>query len=102
MAYYCWKCTNEVVFEVKVGVKVGRKDECPHCGADMHVCKNCTLYDPNLHNKCREPESAFIRDREAANFCMHFDFKNQDGAPGVDDSAAKAKAKLEDLFKGLK
>ena len=63
MAYYCWKCGNEQIFEVKVGVKVGRKDECPHCGADLHVCKNCNLYEPALHNQCREPEAAFIRDR---------------------------------------
>ncbi|HJZ85634.1 MAG TPA: hypothetical protein VKN99_10715 [Polyangia bacterium] len=102
MAYYCWKCGNELVFEVKVGVKVGRGDECPHCRADLHVCKNCNLYDPSLHNQCREPEAAFIRDREAANFCPHFDFKDRDAPPAQDDSLQKAKAKLDALFKNLK
>ena len=102
MAYYCWSCGNEQIFEVKVGVKVGRKDECPHCGADLHVCKNCALYDPSLHNQCREPEAAFIRDREAGNFCTHFDFKDRDAPQAQDDSVAKAKAKLDTLFKNLK
>ncbi len=101
MAYYCWSCSNEQIFDVKVGVKVGRRDSCPHCGADLHVCKNCRLWDPNIHNQCREPEAAFIRDRQEGNFCAHFDFKDSDGIK-VDDSVDKAKAKLAELFKKLK
>src|SRR5688572_20653142 len=99
MAYYCHSCRNELVFEVKVGIKVGRRDSCPHCAADLHVCKNCRFYDPSLHNQCREPEASFIRDREAANFCAHFDFKNRDAAPEVAANVANARAKLEALFK---
>src|SRR5205823_14536592 len=79
MAYFCHSCGNEQLFEVKVGVKVGRRDSCPHCAADLHVCKNCQHYEPNLHNQCREPEAAFIRDRQEANFCTHFNFKDSEG-----------------------
>ena len=102
MAYYCWTCKNEIWFDVKVGVKVGRRDACMHCGADLHVCKNCALHDPNIHNQCREPEAQFIRDRETANFCPHFDFRNSDAAPKDNDQVATAKAKLDALFKNLK
>jgi hypothetical protein len=84
MAYYCWTCKNEIWFDVKVGVKVGRRDSCMHCGADLHVCKNCALHDPNIHNQCREPEAQFIRDRETANFCPHFDFKNKPQMSDID------------------
>ena len=28
--HFCHKCKNELVFEVKMG----RRDQCPHCGAD--------------------------------------------------------------------
>lgn len=101
MAYFCWSCGNEQIFDVKVGVKVGRRDSCPHCGADLHVCKNCRLYDPNVHNMCRETQAEFIRDREVANFCSHFDMANRDGAPR-EASVDTAKAKLEALFKNLK
>jgi hypothetical protein len=101
MAYFCWSCGNEQIFEVKVGVKVGRRDSCPHCAADLHVCKNCRLYDPSIHNMCREPEAAYIRDREAANFCAHFDFRDAE-APAVQENVTAAKMKLEDLFKKLK
>ena len=102
MAYYCWTCNNEQIFDVKVGVKVGRRDSCPHCGADLHVCKNCSLYDPNVHNQCREQEAPFVRSRDEANFCTHFDFRSSDGAPAEDKSVASAKLKLDALFKKLK
>lgn len=101
MAYYCWACGNEQYFDVKVGVKVGRRDSCPHCGADLKCCKNCRLYDPNVHNQCLESTAEFIRDREAANFCSHFDFRDADG-PRQNEDVDAAKAKLEDLFKNLK
>src|SRR3954466_12187933 len=95
--FYCWSCGNEQIFDVKVGVKVGRQDSCPHCAADLHVCKNCHHWDPNINNQCREPEAYFIKDRERSNFCAHFNMKDSDGVR-VDDSADKAKAKLNDLF----
>jgi hypothetical protein len=101
MAYFCWSCGNEQLFEVKVGVKVGRLDSCPHCGADLHVCKNCRLYDPNIHNKCREPEAAYIRDHEASNFCAHFDMRDAETAP-TQENVVAAKEKLDALFKNLK
>lgn len=101
MAHYCHACRNEQIFDVKVGVKVGRRDSCPHCGADLHVCKNCRLWDPAIHNQCREPEASFIRERTEANFCTHFDFTDGE-LPAEDTSVVSAKAKLDALFKNLK
>lgn len=102
MASYCFKCRNEMEFIVKVGVKVGRGDSCPHCGHDLHVCKNCEFYDSSLHNDCRIPHADFIRDREEANFCAQFNFRDQDEAPEQDNSQEDARAKLDDLFKNIK
>ncbi|MCG8418280.1 MAG: hypothetical protein MJE77_10095 [Proteobacteria bacterium] len=101
MAYYCWTCGNEQYFGVKVGVIVGRHDECPHCGADLRCCKNCSNYDPNVHNQCRETTAEFIRERERANFCAHFVFRDSDGPLGQPDTNA-TKAKLEAMFKNFK
>ena len=101
MPYFCHSCGNEQHFEVKVGVKVGRRDTCPHCAADLHACKNCDHYDPGLHNMCKEPEAAFIRDRSEANFCPHFVFKQRDSFQ-ADTGVSAAKKKLADLFKNLK
>jgi hypothetical protein len=101
MAHYCWTCGNEQYFDVKVGVKVGRHDGCPHCGADLKCCKNCRHYDPNVHNQCLEQTAEFIRDREKANFCAHFDFRDGD-APAPSEEKEAALSKLEALFKNLK
>lgn len=102
MAYFCYKCRNEIEFIVKVGIKVGRYDTCAHCAADMHVCKNCRFYDPSLHNQCRIPEAEFIRDREVGNFCNHFQILERDAPPAIDNSVEKARSKLESVFKNLK
>lgn len=101
MAYFCWTCKNEQYFDVKVGVIVGRHDECPHCGADLRVCKNCRSYDPVVHNQCQETTAEFIRDRERANFCAHFVFRKSDGPP-ASENIDPAKAKLADMFKNFK
>jgi hypothetical protein len=102
VAHYCWKCRNQLEFIVKVGIKVGRADTCPHCAADLHACKNCRFYDPTRHNHCRIPEADFIRDREAANFCAHFEILDRNAPPELDDSVQKARSKLDNLFKNLK
>jgi len=48
--YHCHACGGEV----ELIDKVKRADSCEHCGADLHCCKNCKLYDPYVHNGCRE------------------------------------------------
>ena len=76
--------------------KVGRSETCGQCGADLHVCKNCEYWDPGAHNQCREKITEFIPDREQANFCTFFLFKN--GEPGTNQPELQAKAKLAALF----
>ena len=66
--HYCHKCKNELVFEVKMQ----RRDTCPHCAADLQVCKNCEHWDPGSHNQCKEHITEYIPDREAANYCSFF------------------------------
>ncbi len=75
---------------------MGRRDQCPHCGADLQCCKNCEFWDVSAHNQCREKITEYIPDREAANFCSFFTFKN--GEPGSNEGELKAKSKLAALF----
>lgn len=92
--HFCHKCKQEIVFEVKMQ----RADQCPHCAADLHCCKNCDYWDPSAYNQCKEHIAEYIPDREAANRCTFFTFRS--GAP--EDNRGKqdaAKAKLEALFK---
>jgi hypothetical protein len=90
--FSCWQCGGTTHMEDKVL----RGDECPHCRADMHSCKNCQYYDPGAHNDCRETIAEYIPDKERANFCgMYLAFQGE--RPPAEDVNA-AKAKLDALF----
>lgn len=65
----CFSCgTENPVFD-----RVGRRDECFKCHADLHVCKNCRFYDSTAYNECREPSADVVREKESSNFCDFFE-----------------------------
>lgn len=75
---------------------VGRRDECPQCRADLHVCKNCAFYDKTAYNECREPSADVVLEKERANFC---DFFQPGSHAKVADKKADLLAAAEALFK---
>ena len=66
---HCWKC-RQLISEVPI--KVGFRAQCPQCGIDLHTCKGCRYYTPGKPNDCAVPNTDFVRDREAMNFCEEF------------------------------
>lgn len=97
MAYRCFKCATEI--EVSSGARIGRRDTCPTCGADSHVCRNCSHYDRSAYNECRESQAERVLEKERSNMCDYFT-PRLGGAAGEPtfDSKSYAKA-LDDLFK---
>ena len=89
----CFNCSNEI----PVVGQVGRRDECPKCRSDVHVCKNCDFYDPKVYNECRETQADVVREKDRANFCDYFT-PRKGGAAGIDKKAA-LRAAAEALFK---
>lgn len=85
MAWLCFSCQKELAYKGEV---VGRRDECPHCHADLHVCKNCQHYDSRAYNECREPTADVVKEKDRSNFCDYF-------APALDRASQTTKA--EDL-----
>lgn len=65
----CFKCNNLLNVEV-----ISFRDECPFCGADLHVCLNCKYYDTSKHNSCSEPQADYVREKDRANYCEYFKF----------------------------
>lgn len=78
-------------------VTIGRRDQCPDCGVDLHACVQCEFYDLTASNQCREAEAERVGDKEQANFCEFFRLSRQPGGgkPKADD----ARARLEALFR---
>lgn len=89
----CFNCGKEIFLS---GI-VGRRDECAHCHADVHVCRNCEHYDPKVYNECREPSAEVVREKDRANFCDYFSARK--GGSGGVDKAAALRAAAEALFK---
>ncbi|MCJ8276993.1 MAG: hypothetical protein HRT44_09445 [Bdellovibrionales bacterium] len=65
----CFSCGTKAEFPDKVGLR----EECEKCMADLHVCKNCRLYDETAYNECKEPSAEVCREKERANYCDYFE-----------------------------
>lgn len=70
---------------------------CPHCSADLHICRNCSLYDPGAYHECRESSAEWVKDKEKTNRCEFFSVKA--GTDQSPDSNQSVKSALDDLFK---
>lgn len=90
----CHRCGAEVGH---VG-RVGRRDACLQCGSDLRCCRNCHLYDPALHNQCRESQAERQVDKERGNFCEFFEFHTAPAGVAADEPARGARARLDELF----
>lgn len=92
----CFRC--DAAIELASGDRVGFRDDCGRCGADLHVCRNCELHDPGAYNECREPQAERVTDPERANRCEWFRPSARAGgsAAGPERTAREA---LDALFR---
>jgi hypothetical protein len=99
MTITCFHCsTTATNANNEAQTKVGFRDTCTRCAADLHVCRNCSFYDEGSHHECRESSAEYVRDKERANLCEYFrPATNSSGGKG--DSKAAALSALDDLFK---
>src|SRR2546425_584411 len=89
----CHRCQQAIVIKERIG----RRDTCSGCGADLHCCLNCVFYDTHYANACREPQAEPVIDKEVGNFCEFFALRTrQTQQPSA---SADARARLETLFK---
>jgi predicted RNA-binding Zn-ribbon protein involved in translation (DUF1610 family) len=87
----CNKCNKPLTIE-----KVLFRDECPHCGIDLHVCLNCLFYDEGKANRCRESQADYVKDRDRANYCDYFRFNDAETKKPEKQEAEKL---WKELFK---
>jgi hypothetical protein len=91
----CWKCGHALD---DMPMPLRRRDECPACGTDLHVCRMCEFYDTSVAKSCREPVAEEVTDKERANFCDYFRGKPGVHAAGGVGEAEDARAQLDALF----
>jgi len=92
----CAACGHEI--PLASGERVGFRDECPACRADLHACRQCAHRDPGAYNECREPGTERVADRERANRCDWFAPRADGAPPPRSEERAGAKSALDALF----
>lgn len=82
---------------IEVGDRIGRREACPLCYRDLHVCLCCRFYAPGAYNDCREPQAERVVDKDRSNFCDFFSFRD----PYRPDSPAPPKPSPKDALQSL-
>lgn len=94
--YSCWKCGGPLP---DVPLPLARHEECPHCRAQLHVCRMCVFFDTTVAQQCREPVAESVSDKQRANFCGYFRINPQAFVNSPDRGAA-SRSQLDALFGG--
>jgi len=77
------------------------KSKCPHCGFELHSCKQCTHFDPSARFECTQPITARIPKKDGPNECNYFSPRmtiERQTSPGSSRSD-DPRAAFEALFK---
>jgi len=78
------------------GERVYRSSACAGCGKDLKICRNCRFYSAGAHWDCLESIHDPVADKERANFCEFFQFK--DSKPQAQEKPEKARDDFRRLF----
>ncbi len=91
----CYRCGESLA---ALSLPLSRRDQCPACSADLHVCKMCTHFDARITRQCREDGAEDVKEKERPNFCDWFVPSDQAFDPGQKTEAEAAKDALDALF----
>ena len=91
----CFQCGREIPADRTIL----REDECPHCSADLHACRNCRFYDPAVSDQCAEPQAEWVADKERGNFCEYFVYADRGGPAGLARESESARERFNKLFR---
>jgi hypothetical protein len=69
MSLQCWKCGASLAGML---LPLSRRETCPSCRADLHVCKLCRHYDAHRAGQCREMAAERVADKVRVNDCGWF------------------------------
>jgi len=94
--YICWKCGGTLQ---DLLLPLARHEECPHCRAQLHVCRMCVFFDKASPQQCRELVADLVSDKQRANFCGYLQI-NPHAFSAPSDQADESRRQLDALFAG--
>ncbi len=93
----CYRCGASLT---ALTLPLSRRDQCPECTADLHVCKMCVNFDVRVPRQCREDGAEDVKEKERPNFCDWFKPSDRAFDPERKTEADAARDALEALFGG--
>lgn len=97
MSLVCWKCGASLAGML---LPLGRREACPSCRAELHVCKACRHHDAHRAGQCRELAAERVADRTRANDCGWFVPRLEAYRGGGAAMAQASRGALDALFAG--
>ena len=91
----CFRCGASLS---TLSLPLSRRDQCPECSADVHVCTMCVYFDRSVPRLCREDGAEDVTDKERVNFCDWFKPSSQAFEPHRKSEADAAQNALAALF----
>ena len=91
----CYRCGTDLA---ALGQPLGRLDECPACEVQVHVCRMCVYFDPQVPKQCREDDAEEVREKSRANFCDYFKPSLEAHDPSFAAADEQSRAQLDQLF----
>ena len=65
----CFRCGAALS---TLSLPLSRRDQCPECSAELHVCRMCQYFDRSVPRQCREDGAEDVTEKARANFCDWF------------------------------
>lgn len=94
--FNCWNCGNDLSDEPR---PVSRQANCARCFTELHCCRLCVHYDPNVREECQEEDRADVpKNKESANFCEYFSPQVGVFSGERTQKSATARSELDALF----
>jgi len=91
----CYRCGESLA---ELLLPLSRRDQCPQCSADVHVCKMCRHFDPHITRQCREDGAEDVTEKERPNFCDWFVPSDSAFDPDRKSASDAATGALDALF----
>ena len=91
----CYRCGASLS---ALSLPLSRRDQCPGCSAELHVCMMCRHFDRAVPRQCREDGAEDVTEKEHANFCDWFKPSEAAFDPDRKSEADAAKEALAGLF----
>jgi predicted RNA-binding Zn-ribbon protein involved in translation (DUF1610 family) len=84
---------------VVLAADIDTAGKCPHCGYELHSCKQCVFFDPSARLECLKPITERVPKKDLRNSCTFYRPRTTIERETSSPKPADARSAFENLFK---